>query len=234
MAHAFDTKLAQPQRTIVRAGAVAALEPLLKSEGGYLALVAPFGGIVRSWQDDAGIDQLWMATQGQTPAILVATGDKTYAPAGAAHNWQSGLELIIYVVSRNPRSLVARLATDAAAELDDTIDPGIDVILEHVEQAIVGKDFAKAIADFGPGAVTIKQARPVREEELATTNALALWTQTYTVPVTRTIDPNRDLVAILLEFMTTFRTTIAAYGGGPDETVLTEETIVDPDGIGVP
>lgn len=229
MGHAFDTALALPQRSIIRAGAVAALEPLLKSNGGYLGLVAPFGGIVRGWTDEPGIDQVWTATQGQSPAILVALGDKTYEPAGAAHNWKGSIELIVYVISKNPRSLVARLATDAAGEQDDSADPGIDVILEHVEQAIIGADFARAPASVGPGVVTIKQCRPSREEELATTNALTLWTQVYLVPVTRTIDPNRDLVSILMEFMTTLRTTAAG-----DTATMVEETIVDPEGVGIP
>lgn len=199
MAHAFDTSLAAPQRTVILDGALALLDRLLIANGGYLASVAPFGAVVRSATDEVGVTMLKTALQGQLPAVAVALGTRTTKPAGTGgFTYTSDIELLVYFASNNLRDPArGRLAIDAVGAAADSADPGLHVMMEHVEELLVGQRCGAS--------ATIKQVRPDREEELTTLDDMTLWLQTYQVTVTRTIDRNRGLVTKLVGIDTVIR-----------------------------
>lgn len=201
MPHAFDTGLARPQRTLIRDGAVTLLSGLLRANGGYLQAVVPWGGVVRSYQDDVGIEQLYEALQGRAPAVAIALGDRASSPAGmGGFNFTGDVELLAYHFSNHPRDLeLGRLAPDVVALADVTADPGLDVQLEHVEELLVGQRCGAS--------ATIKSIVPVREEELRTENGLTLWLQRYSVTVARKINANRGVTQLLEELHSKIRTT---------------------------
>lgn len=217
MAHAFDTGLTRAQRTLIRAGAVSLLAPLLRSAGGYLQAIIPWGGVVRSYQDLEGIDLLWAAFNGRAPSVAIALGDRVPSPAGmGGFNFTSKLELVAYHYSNHPRDLESgRLEIDVAGLAANTADPGLDVMMEHVEELLIGQRCGAS--------ATIKQIRPTREEELRSENGYSLWAQRYEVQVERTINPNRGISQLITEFRANVRTsddplrTIAASPGGATE-----------------
>lgn len=195
MAHSFDTGLPRPQRTTLRNGAVALLSGL-KRPTGYLQAVVPWGGVVRGYTDDEGIDQLWRTLEGRSPAIAIALGDRTNEAIGmGGFNFKGTLELLVYFYSSHPRDLEAgRLSADAVAIASNTADPGLDVMLEHAEELLVGQRAGVS--------ATIKQIRLAREEELRTEGGFSLWVQRYAVEVTRNINPHRGIELMLTELRT--------------------------------
>jgi hypothetical protein len=200
VAHAFDTGLTRAQRTLIRAGAVTLLAPLLRSAGGYLQAVVPWGGVVRSYQDVEGIDLLWEALGGRAPSVAIALGDRVASPAGmGGFNFTTKLELVAYHYSNHPRDLeLGRLEIDAVGLAANTGDPGLDVMMEHVEELLIGQRCGAS--------ATIKQIVPTREEELRSEHGFSLWAQRYELTVTRTINPNRGISQLITEFRTNVRT----------------------------
>lgn len=200
MAHAFDTKLALPQRTIVRRGAIALLSGLLRANGGYLAAVVPFGAVVRSHTDidglANGLDALEKTIGGQLPAVAIALGERASEPAGiGTHKHQSELELLAYIVSDHKRDLVdGRLELDVVASASDLADPGLDVMMEHVEELLVGQRCGAS--------TTVKHIRPDREDELLTRPELTIWVQTYKLTLTRSLNQFRGVTQLLDEVRT--------------------------------
>lgn len=201
MSHSFDTGLTRAQRTLIRNGPVTLLSGLLRSNGGYLNAVIPWGGVVRSYTDDAGISELWAALLGRAPSIAIAVGDRALHPAGmGGFNFKGEVELVLYHYSNHPRDLeLGRLEIDAAGLAADTFDPGLDCQMEHAEELLIGQ-YAN-----GANSPTIKQIVPTREEELRTENAFTLWAQRYQVTVARSINPLRGLTQILDELRTSVR-----------------------------
>lgn len=203
MAHAFDTELALAQRTVARRGAVTLLSGLLRANGGYLEAVEPFGGVVRSYQDDVGIDEIRQLLNGRSPSIAIALGDRSSRPGGiGGFTFKGSLELIVYFFSQNKRGTVeGRLEIDATGLATDTIDPGLDVVQEHVEELLVGQY---------PGAVkAIKQVVPHAEELVISVADCTIWQQRYTVTIDRNIKANRNVTQLLESFRSFVRTTAA-------------------------
>lgn len=200
MAHSFDTGLARSQRSLLRAGAVELLAGLLRPTG-YLAAVVPFGGIVRGYTDGLGIEQLQQALVGRSPGVAIALGDRTSKASGiGGFEYQADLELLAYFYSNHPRDLeLGRHESDIAGLASDTADPGLDVIMEHVEELLVGQRAG--------GAKSIKQVRPVREEELLTNSEGTFWVQRYAVTLNRHINAHRGVQELLTELRTKVRTT---------------------------
>lgn len=226
MAHTFDTGLARPQRTTLRNGAVTLLAGL-RRPAGYLQAVIPWGGVVRGFTDDLGIDQLWKALMGRAPAIAVSLGDRANEPAGmGGFNGKGPIELLVYFYSNHLRELEAgRLSQDAVALANDVADPGLDVMLEHAEELLVGQ--------YVGTNKTIKQIALRREEELRTENGFTLWVQRYAVEITRTINPHRGLTQMLEELRTVIRPSevasdIPANPAAPGDRVIElQNTTVD-------
>lgn len=188
MVHAFDTGLAKPQRTLIRAAIEAQLADLLKSARvpGYVRSIKHLPKTMRGHSDDDGRAMLLDALQGQAPAIAIALGRKTYDRIGPnTLEVTAEIEIAVYVVSANERGLVeGRLEQDSTAERTLTSDPGIDTMLEHVEERLVGQEL---------GIDTVSALSAVGEEEVATHKDLTIWAQTYRVMVDRTVNPARNV-----------------------------------------
>lgn len=176
MAHRFDSGLAQPQRTRVRRGAVTLLSGLKRSAGGYLMDVIPWGGIVRVYTDVDGISALVNALS-KAPAIAVAVGDRSSKVSGIGGFSEMGeLDLLVYFATNNIRNQqIWRQETDVAGLADDQADPGLDVILDHAKELLIGQ-----VIDAGKD---VKQLRPEREYELVTDVAVTIWVQEYKLTV---------------------------------------------------
>jgi hypothetical protein len=214
--HAFDSKLAAPQRTLILNGVVSLLASL-KLPTGYLASVVPFGAVIRSYTDADGIKMLYEALLGQTPAIAVALGNRSSKPAGSGFHHVAEIDLLLYFASNNMRDLAkGRLLIDDSGTAANTADPGLHVMMEHAEELVIGKRCGVSN--------TIKQIRPDREEELATLDDMTIWLQTYQVTVARSINEHRSVTQILDSIR--FRTT-QEDGEVKLPAAKTKETTVD-------
>ncbi len=241
MTWTFDTGRTTTQRAEVMAGVIAALQSLraftdagAAVTDGFVQAVMPFGGVVRSYTDDMGIDQLWTLLQGYAPAIAVGLGEKRLRPIGMngpSNPKQVGdLEVIVYVLNRNNATLLARLAGDGST----ATDVGMWHCLERIEEKLIGLEITTAT--LAPGGetpsnltYTVKPGKDVKklvlqlEEELATTNELTLWRQLYTIEVARSINHNRALGDRLKSIATTVKTTDEVPGTIAEITTLIED-----------
>lgn len=218
MAHTFDTGLARTLRYTVRTFVLDTLDRLryraTPVPSGYLKALIPHSTDVRGSNDEVGIDILFEALNGRAPAVAVVVGDKSYEPAGAQHRYMATLDVKVYVQSHNSRSMLARDEGGAEAQLSDLKDPGIEVIMEHIEELLIG---AKHSSDH------IKDLRPQREEEIASTKELTLWMMTFQVKVTRSTDWKRDLT----EYLTSIHVDHFARRTEDDTFVQVNETITE-------
>lgn len=187
--HQFDTGLFRPQRTMVRQFLRAALGVLLKANGGYVhkigALPRPLHG---PSEDELGL--LVTAVANQTPAILIALGDKDIESTGMdATECRGELEIVIYAMSSSQRSFIdGRLEADAVAVSDASTDPGIETLLEHIEELVLGQSLPiQGIAEL----------RGHAEKELYTFAEYTVWTQRYTAKVERVINRDRAVAGIV-------------------------------------
>lgn len=189
MAHAFDTGLALPQRTVIRRGAVTLLSGL-KRPAGYLAAVIPWGSVVRSYTDEVGVQEL-VDSMVKTPSIAIALGDGASVRSGIG-GFQSSktIDLLVYVASGHQRNrLDGRTEIDVAATGNDHADPGLDIIMEHVAELLIGQRCGAH--------ASIKQIVPDREEELFTSPALSIWLMTFKVEVKVIINEFRGVTQLL-------------------------------------
>lgn len=194
MTRTFDTRAHLPQRTLIRRGVISLLSQLKRSNGGYLIDVVPFGAVVRSYTDIDGVAMLIETLKGRTPSIAVGLGDA----AGSINDiggFQADKEIqvCLYHCSAHGRNLlVGRHEQDVNADISDTVDPGLDVMMEHAEELVIGQ-----YCGIVPPIPSIKQARIDREEELHTMAPLTIWLQTFRVPVKRDINQFRNVTQIL-------------------------------------
>lgn len=187
----FDTGLFRAQRSAVRESIAARLAPLLKANGRY---VRKIGNLPRPLKghDEEELGFLANEVQGNAPCIVVALGRKEYQSAGMdipATQFRGELEVAIYVASANSRAFVeGRLAQDVPAMSDATADPGIETMLEHIEELLIGQMIdLKGTADM----------RPISEDEVFTGGDYSVWEQRYTLLVDRFLNPERLNTKIL-------------------------------------
>lgn len=190
MAHAFDTGQLLPQRTRIRRGVVRLLSGLTRANGGYLMSVIPWGGIVRVYTDVDGISTLVNAI-GKAPAIAVSVGDRQGDPNTiGGFTSEDDLDVCVYMATDNLRNqLVWRQETDVAGLSNDQADPGLDVIMDHVKELLMGQR-----VDTGKD---IKQLRCHREYELATTDTVSIWVQEYKIRAMVQISEARTVTQLL-------------------------------------
>lgn len=185
MPHAFDTGLLGAQRTLVRNAIVARLAPLLKANGGYLHAIKKMACRYRG--DEQTAELIERTFQGREPAIGVALGKMTFESADLDARTQLGeLEVVIYVFGanqRDPAHVEGRLAIDVAGNASNLADPGIEIVLEHVQQLLLGQEL---------GVDGVQELRPVDEDEVATAEPGSVWEQKYTVKLERAIKPWRN------------------------------------------
>jgi hypothetical protein len=189
MAHSFDTGAAKPQRTRIRQGAVSLLSGL-KRPTGYLVEVMPTRLVVRSWRDEVGCAMLY-ATLVRFPSIAIAVGDRSSEVKGIGGYQERGeLELLLYHASNNARAGVAgRQEIDSGGLAADTADPGLDVIMDHAKELILGQRL-----DSGSD---IKQVRPDHEEQLYTAAPVEIWLQAFKVTTNVQISEFRTVTQLL-------------------------------------
>lgn len=175
MSHSFDTGLSIPQRTAIRQGAVSLLSAM-KLPAGYLVNVIPWGSVVRTHTDEQGIAEL-VDVLARTPSIAIALGDGQFFPAGiGGHQAKKTIDLLVYHASGNQRGRTGgRTEMDVSALASDHADPGLDVMMEHALELLIGQRCGASSS--------IKQIIPDREEELYTSAPITLWLQTYRVEV---------------------------------------------------
>lgn len=188
-ANTYDTGLATSQRSAIRAKVMANLAPLLKSNGLYVRSIVPLARPLHSHDED-GLSLLATQVNGQCPAIVVALGKKTYEAAGSLQvDGRGVLEVCVYVCSANPRNEVdGRLANDVTAATDNTADPGIETMLEHVEQLLDGQDL---------GIATVYEMIAEVEEEVWTGADFTIFEQVYKLKVDRAINVNRNIATLV-------------------------------------
>lgn len=188
--HAFDTGLHRAQRTTIREALVARLEAKLIANGGYLRFVKMLPRPLRAEGDEDGIATFWKAVQGNTPSLAIALGRKTYEATDTEALLQRGeLEFFVYAVSTHGRDTVeGRLAADVAADASVAADPGLETILEHVEELLLGQELnIKGISEI----------RAIEEDELATFDDCSIWELKFAVKVERQIKPTRASTRIV-------------------------------------
>ncbi len=188
----YDTGLHRPQRSEIRTALVDRIAAALAfAEGRYLRAVR---GLPRQLKNDSPEEMgiLFNVLQGQAPAVAVALGRKDYEPSGmGVATFEGTIDLAVYVVSANPRSREdGRLSTDVAGQADPTADPGVETILEHVEELLVGQEL---------NIKSISEVRPRWEDELCTLLDVTIWEQHFTLRVERVMNPERDNDEVLTE-----------------------------------
>lgn len=189
-ANVYDTGLATSQRSAVRTTVMAKLAPLLKANGLYLRAIVPLAIPLHAGHDEQGLALLNIALAGQAPSIAIALGKKTYEAGGSLEIDGRGiLEVAIYVCSANPRNTVdGRLANDVTAATDNTADPGVETMLEHVEQLLDGQDL---------GIPSVYEMIAETEDQVWTGDDYTIWEQVYRVKVDRMINPNRNIAQLV-------------------------------------
>ncbi len=182
----YDSGLHRAQRSEIRQILVDRLGALLFSNGRYLRSIRQLPRPLKGDSPEE-IDLIVNELQGQSPAVLVAIGRKTYQAAGMeipAVSYRGELELAVYVVCTNARARQdGRLSTDIAGQSDPLADPGIETVLEHIEELLLGQEL---------NIKSVSELRPVSEDELATFGDLSIWEQRYTLAVERVMNPERD------------------------------------------
>lgn len=199
MAHVFDTGLPLAQRTKLRRAIVTLLAPLVRPTG-YLYGVVPWGGVIHGSADELGISLMHEALGGRAPAVAVALGDRLPTDKHiGGYASKNTIELLVYFYNNHQRSeLEGRTELDAVALASNTADPGLDVMMEHVEELLVGQ--------FAGSTPTIKNVVFRGEEEIRTEADFSLWQQRYTVGVDRVVNAHRGITEMLEQFRTAVRT----------------------------
>lgn len=183
----YDTGLDKPQRAFLRDSIVEALAPLTKAEDAYIAAVIPYWRRVQSKQD---VGLLLAELEGKDPAIAVVIGRATYSGLGVdgrKDQYSKEAQVFVYFMSCNLRGPGAALTGDVRSELDDTKDPGVEVMMEQADQLLVGFQ----PPDDGRG--TIYKLVPKEEDEVDTDSDFTIWEKTFGVRLDCRIDRRRAI-----------------------------------------
>lgn len=216
----FDSGLSRSTRELI-VGAVASKLAELRRPTKYLAAIVSLSRPAAGKSDEDFLIDLAKAANGRVPCVAIATGDcKSQSDGEDGYEMTDTIELGIYVVSGNQRGVVdGRLFVDITAAADDTKDPGVFAILQHVTERIQGAMF---------GLEGIHEPRKFEEGEVWSGDDVTVWGQTYNVDVSSSINPDRDA--------TTLMTSIEALHRGdgiPDasslDPLIDTVTPLDPD-----
>lgn len=188
----YDTGLARAQRTLLRAAIAAQFSDLMLANGGYVRAIKSIPRPLKDSEEELG--WIGMHAQGQSPCIIIALGGKKYESVDVgADVYRANIDVAIYICSTNVRGLIeGRLETDTVAAGDATKDPGIDTMLEHVEERLLGQSFKLG----GLASQRTSEMDPESEDELFTNGELSIWEQKYSVWVPREVNPNRAITQL--------------------------------------
>jgi hypothetical protein len=216
---AFDTGRTLPQRTELRNAVVTKLSPLLFANGLYLR---GLGKVAKAWDgehDELGLVLINQALQGQFPGMLVALGDADFKPVSIdGLVYRGEVSVHVYVASANPRGYDdGRLSPDVTSNADVHADPGIDAMLEHVRQLLVGQDL---------GVARIEEPRLHGERHVFTGDVFSCWEESFLVKLEIVINPDRAITDVVTSIET--QTNTAPGVIDPPVTIVETETDLDP------
>lgn len=215
MAHEFHSGLDAPQRAKVREAVVARLQPLHRDEGGYLQAIVFWGGDLSSEEDR---DDLVELLRGRAPAIAIGMGAGTFTADGMTlqrNQHRKDIELTVFVATGHLRSRETRMTGDVVSAGNVTVDPGLEVMLEQVEDLLIALD---------PPFATIKPLLPVSEGSVWNAADLLVWAQRYRCTVQRVRRPYDAVLAELQEILADHN----LVDGGDANPVATTLSEVDP------
>lgn len=192
----YDTGLTRAQRTLLRAAIATRLAPLLVANGGYLRSIKSLPRPLKNGSEDE-LGWLGNLVQGQVPCIGIALGRKDFEPTGMdipPIHFRGKLEVALYICSNNLRGYVdGRLETDVVAGASASADPGIDTMLEHVEELLLGESY-----DLGNGRPT-SELTFEHEDEVFTGGDVTVWEQRASIWLEREINPDRSITQLVTE-----------------------------------
>lgn len=194
MALEFDTGLALAQRTVLRNAVIAKLAPLLIANGGFLKAVKSISVVVDAERTmtEPDLAELAAALDVGNPIVGVALGRGVGEPTGeAGPHYMKAIDVFFYAMSKNARSDMARMAQDVASLADDTLDPGIETILELVDDLVEGFQIADA-------AGTIHGLDFVEEDQLQHWQDATIWYARYRVRAERNRRRGKGVTQLLL------------------------------------
>ncbi len=209
MSLAFDTGLTRSVREVL-VGAVATALAELKRPTKYLMAIVSLPHTARGGDDEAFLGDIARVALSRVPCVAVATGAaKPETDSGDGLELADTIELGVYVVSGNQIGVVdGRLFVSEAAEADDTKDPGVFAMLEHVTERLQSLEVT-----LGTSGVSV--LRKTGEDEIATFDDATIWELKFDVEVKRSINPDRDATPLMTEIQADHKGT-----GIPDATSL--------------
>ncbi len=192
MAHAFDSGLATAQRTAVRAAIAAAIVELRKASlpgpgALYLEAVVELAAPI-SFTSDETEGHFLKTLAGRSPVVAIALGDRAFVSRGTDNEeWTGDLDVHVYCCSNAARGLVERMAGDVVSAADNSKDPGVETIAEHVFERLAGAPLRAHVAGT---------LRPVLERVAYLGDDYTVIEQRYAALVQSDINPRRALTLI--------------------------------------
>jgi hypothetical protein len=193
MAHSFDTDLTIAQRTKLRDAVVTRLGALLRSNGLYLDDVKPFGRPLRGTLGEDELGDLARACVPGRSTILVALGGARFKPLGVngvRDRYLADVDLMLYFSSNNARSLLDRVAQDPGSTRSNKKDPGVEVMMEHARELMLGYQISDA-------SETIYRIIPADEDEIDTGDDYVFWMQNYVVQFETSVKRYKNLTELM-------------------------------------
>jgi hypothetical protein len=214
MAHAFDTALERPQRRLIREAIVAQLAdmlvPTLPGSSGdkYVAAIVELGAPVTDWEDGDLVDHFRDQVGARSPAIAVALGKRDFDRVNTdARRWAGELDVFVYLMSTSQRGHLPRAAGDVVSDADDTADPGLEVMMEHVFERLAGMPMDE---------LKTRSLEAVSEDFVFVGDEFTVVEQRYEVTTQVSVNPARKKT-IKVEVIETTHTDVAA--GDPSDVV---------------
>jgi hypothetical protein len=192
MSLVFDTGLSRSNRELIVGAMCAAFADLRRPPNGsrYLWAVVSLPSMSRGSHDEEFLSELAKACSGRVPCIAIASGSsKAHSESEDSLAIEETIEFGLYVVSNNQRSVIdGRLFVDVNAASDDTKDPGVFAILQHITERLQG-------ADLGLAGI----AEPIKSDEFEvfTGDDATVWGQTWMVAAWQEINPNRNATQVM-------------------------------------
>lgn len=192
MTLAFDTGLARSNRELIVGAIGAALGDLRRppSATRYLAAIVTVPRVARGSHDEDFLIDLAKAVAGRVPCIAIATGaSKTKTQSEDLLEIEETIEVGVYAVSGNQRGVVdGRLFVDVTAASDDTKDPGVFAILQHITERMQGAEL---------GLEGVAEPLKCNEDEIWTGDDVTVWGQTWSIAAWQEINPNRNATQVM-------------------------------------
>ncbi len=155
-------------------------------DGSYLKYVGPYAGEMAGLE---GAEDPRRVLQGQTPAILVTTGNAEVEPYGnAATRFIRNITLVCYAISQSGDVQENRTRMSAPAKTNERLDPGVYKIMEDMYAVLAGNDF---------GVSGVGRCVPQSEQRVYRSEDFEAWSVEFSVRIDSNLNP-RDFGDCLL------------------------------------